>query len=145
MNRLLLYCLGSFILISCTAGISKDPVALDSFFDDNSSKVWLINKVNKLDANVAFQQEGYKDVMIFYKSGKVMIQSLNTLGEKPGKTGYFFIDSEKKTMRIEFGLLNENWNFKMDEISLEKVILSPLPSSDFNYQLTIIPLPEFTF
>lgn len=145
MNRLLEYCLGSFMLIACTAGISKDPVSIDSFFDDNSSKVWLVNKVNKLDANLALQQVGYKDVIIFYKSGKVMIQSLNTLGEKPGKTGYFFIDSEKKTMRIEFGLMNENWDFKLDEISLEKVILTPQASSDFNHQLTIIPLPEFTF
>jgi len=145
MNRFLVYCLGSFMLISCTAGMSKDPVSIDSFFDDNSSKVWLVNKVNKLDANLTLQQVGYKDVMIFYKSGKVMIQSLNTLGEKPGKTGYFFIDSEKNTMRIEFGLMNENWDFKLDEISLEKVILTPQASSDFNYQLTIIPLPEFTF
>lgn len=145
MVRCAVYSILFLCLTACSAGISKKPVSLDSFFDDNSSKVWLIEKVELNNQNFASQKVGLKDVMIFHKSGKVQIQALNSLGEKPGKVGYYFIDSEAKTMRIEFGLLKEYWDFKITELSLEKVILTPQNKSDLNYQLTLIPLPEFNF
>ncbi len=128
-------------LSGCTSGISMKAVNLDSFFNDNSSKVWLVDNLS-IDGNQHSPiRDGFKDVFIFYKSGKIAIQPLNTLGNKPILSGYFFIDSDAKTMKLEFK--NTNWKFNIDEISLKKVILSPIESSDFKYGIVLIPLPEF--
>lgn len=131
----------SLVLSACTSSISMKAVNLDSFFNDNSSKVWLVDNISIGGNEVSPINDGYKDVFIFYKSGKIAVQPLNSLGNTPKLSGYFFIDSDLKTMKLEFK--KTVWKFKIDEISLKKVVLSPEKSSDFEYGIVLIPLPEF--
>lgn len=131
----------SLILSGCTSSISMKAVSLDSFFNDNSSKVWLVDNISIAGNEVSPINDGFKDVFIFYKSGRIAVQPLNTLGNKPVLSGYFFIDSDLKTMKLEFK--KTSWKFKIEELSLKKVVLSPEKSSDFEYGIVLIPLPEF--
>ena len=131
----------SLVLSACTSSISMKAVSLDSFFNDNSSKVWLVDNISIAGNEVSPINDGYKDVFIFYKSGRIAVQPLNTVGNTPILSGYFFIDSDLKTMKLEFK--KTVWKFKIDELSLKKVVLSPEKSSDFKYAIVLIPLPEF--
>ena len=133
--------LAVLILSACSSGISMKAVNLDSFFNDNSSKVWLVDNLSLNGDEISPIRDGFKDVFIFYKSGRIAVQPLNTLGNKPVLSGYFFIDSDLKTMKLVFK--KTTWKFKIDELSIKKVILSPQKSSDFEYGIVLIPLPEF--
>lgn len=140
-NKIHTIILSILLFSACTSGISMQAVNLDSFFNDNSSKVWLVDNLS-IDGNeVSPIRDGYKDVFVFYKSGRIAVQPLNTLGNKPLLSGYYFIDSDVKTMKLVFK--KTTWQFKIDEMSIKKVILSPQKSSDFDYGIVLIPLPEF--
>lgn len=138
----------SFIVIivtlffsGCSSVVSMKAVNLDSFFNDNSSKVWLVDNLSLAGNEISPIRDGFKDVVIFYKSGRIAVQPLNSLGTKPVLSGYFFIDSDLKTMKLEFK--KTTWKFNIDELSIKKVVLSPQKSSDFQYGIVLIPLPEF--
>lgn len=140
-NAAFIVLLTTLFLSGCSSSISMKAVNLDSFFNDNSSKVWLVDNISIAGNEVSPINDGYKDVFIFYKSGRIAVQPLNTLGNKPILSGYFFIDSDLKTLKLEFK--KTVWKFKIDDISVKKVVLSPQESSDFKYGIDLIPLPEF--
>lgn len=129
------------LLAGCTSNISMKKVPLDYLLNDSSSKVWLLNKV--IDENgedLAPDMINFRDIFIFYNTGHVVVQPLNSLGNKQGKQGFFFLEKENTQLRLEFS--DEHWQFKVKTFELEKIELQPMKESDLKYELELIPLPE---
>ncbi len=131
----------SFLVGSCSTGVKLKPISLDPLFNDSSSKVWLIDKVITNNKNFAPKENLDKDVVVFYQNGKCMYQPLKTLGNFIGKKGEYTIYSAEKSLTLYFP--NERWDFVIDKLTEDTIILKPTKISDLKYQIVLIPFPEF--
>ena len=72
----------------------------------------------------------------------MIVQPLNSLGNQEYEKANYSIDSEMKTLEINFEESNAQWLFKIEHIHPSKVILTPINSEFITKDLEIIPLPE---
>lgn len=128
------------LFIGCQGNISLDNVPLDSYFHDNSSKVWMIDVVKEDGKDLSLDNQNFKDAVIFYKSGRIQIQPINTLGNRSGKKGYFFLQDNSE--KLSFDFKDEKWTFTLNELGDYRIGLTPTQDSDNQYYLELIPLPE---
>jgi hypothetical protein len=138
--RLQVLLIAPFILFACSTGVELKQVSLGPFFHDNNSKVWVIDQVIVDKINYSPSNINEKDLLIFYDNNKCLFQPLKTLGTKKGKKGDYLIDSENKEIAIYFPL--EKWDFKIDYMAEDTIILVPNKGSEFTYELLLIPFPE---
>lgn len=130
-------------LFACSDSSEFEKVNYSNLFHDNNSKVWMLNKVMVGNKNYAPKTTEDKDIIIFYSSGKCYFQAFKNLAHFPGKKGEFSVYSEQSLISIFFK--KERWDFKMVSLEEDKIILKPTKSSDLQYQLELIPLPELNF
>lgn len=107
---------------------------------DNSSKIWVVNKVLKRGKNYTKMLLHEKDAAIFFKNGNVAFQPMNTLGHLPKEYGKMFMNENDSTLLIAWD--KENWSFVIQEMSAQKVILKHDKSSAFKYDLVLITYPQ---
>lgn len=133
-----------FILVLSACKEEKNEalirISKASVFHDNSSKVWVISRVLKKGVNVSNLKFNQKDVAIFYKSGTVYFQPISTLGNFPEKGGTLFLSENNENVLLQFA--DENWHFKIQELSAQRIRLKHLKESDFPYDLELISYPE---
>jgi len=132
-----------FVIFSCTSGIETKAVDLTPFFCDNSSKVWMVNNVNLKNPSLPVAKIDFREVFIFYKSGRIIVQPLNSLGNIDYEKAEFLIDSESRILKIYFSKSKESWTFKIGDIHANNVILKPISNKIFHKNIEIVPLPEF--
>jgi hypothetical protein len=70
-----------------------------------------------------------------------MYQPLRTLGDFIGKNGDYTIYSTEKNVTLYFQ--NERWEFVIDKLTEDTIILNPTAISDLKYKIVLIPFPEF--
>jgi hypothetical protein len=141
VRRVLKIAFISFLVGSCSTNVKLKPISLYPLFNDSSSKVWLIDKVITNDRNFAPKENIDKDVVVFYQNGKCMYQPLKTLGNFIGKIGEYTIYSAEKNVTFYFP--NERWDFIIEKLTEDTIILKPTKISDLKYQIVLIPFPEF--
>lgn len=125
---------------ACGYGIATKPVSIDTFLNDNSSKVWLVKAKYVNGALVETERSGFREVFIFYRSTKVIIQPLNTLGNFPNNVGYYVLSDDNQKITFEIG--KEKWTFQIASYSEQQVVLKGLKGKRANQKLVLIPLPE---
>ncbi len=130
----------TIILNACSTGVELKQISLGPFFHDNNSKVWLIDQVIVDEINYSPSNINEKDLLIFYDNNRCLFQPLKSFGKTKGKKGNYSIDSEKKEIALYFPL--EKWDFTIDYITEDTVVLMPKQNAEFAYQLVLIPLPE---
>lgn len=132
--------IGVLVLTGCTTGVKLKAVNLGPLFHDSNSKVWMVDKVVADKKNYAPRINSEKDVIVFYETGKCMYQPMKTLGDFPGKKGEYSLFSEDKTLSLYYP--NERWDFKIEAISEDTIVLEPLKTSDLKYTMVLVPFPE---
>ena len=130
-----------FSMVNCTLNTKLSPVNLTSFFNDNSSKIWVIDQKWNGSANVAPSELNQKFALVFYVSGNIILQQISELGTSNCLRGTYSMDSEKKIIELDFG--QEHWFFKVKVYSINSMIWMPLKSSQLKYKLKIIPFPAY--
>ncbi len=129
------------LLISCQSDYSDiKRINKESTFHTNSSKIWVINKVMLKGVNHSSLLLKEKDVIVFYESGKIIIQPINTLGTFPSKTGT--LNLGQYDQKCTFTFPNEKWIFQPLLIQSNLIKLKALKNSDFKYDLELISYPE---
>ena len=138
----LLFFLG-IALTSCLSNIEMKNVHFDYLLNDGNSKVWMIDQmiVDKTDISAQLTQQ--KELLIFFQNGRFQYIPIKQLGHKRGKLGNYSIDSDKKELKLYFK--KDIWQFKLDEISEDSIYLVPLPKSDVDFSLQLVPLKEVFF
>lgn len=123
---------------SCT--INEDrKIKRDIYLHDNSSKVWLVNKMTVGKRDYTPVQEIYKQVIVFHANNKMYVYILKDIGEKPGKKMSFYLDNDKKHFSFIAGRNERKFLVKL--LSRTKIILKPL-SKSYPYTIELIPFPE---
>jgi len=129
-----------YILAGCGYGIETKPVSLDTFLNDNSSKVWLVKHKFVNGEKVSAGRSGFREVFIFYHSTKVIVQPLNSLGNAPNFQGYYELSTDNS--KINFEMPKENWYFKIDSYGEHQIVLIGNGGVRKNEKLILIPLPD---
>lgn len=128
------------LLQACSRGVELLPVNKGALLHDLNSKVWMMDKVLTTDSNLAPPINFDKDILVFYRSGKCLLQPMRTLGDIEGKRGNFSLYSDEKALTFYFGV--EKWDFSFNIISEDTLFLIPRKKSDFKYSIVLVPFPE---
>src|SRR3989338_7507324 len=116
------------IAVGCSSGASLKKIDDYIFLHDNSSKVWLVDKllINKNDYTpMRFR---YKQVVVFHESRSAYFYRLNEMGDKPGAKTYYWLDRTKKEIWFFFGQT--------------EMVLRPKNNS-YPYTMVLVPFPEY--
>jgi hypothetical protein len=129
------------LLTACSTGIDLKTINYGSLFHDGNSKVWMVDQVIVDKKNYAPSRPQEKDVVIFYENGKCSYQPLQSLGSVNGKKGEYSVFSAEKLLVLYFKDA-EKWEFDLEKLEENKIVLKPTNNSDLKYTLVLIPLPE---
>ncbi|MGB0915491.1 MAG: hypothetical protein ACPGVI_05425 [Crocinitomicaceae bacterium] len=139
--RALLVIAGLGVLTSCVESFNLNSVDYDSLFNDANSKVWMVDEVIQDGENVAPTIDLHKDLMVFHRSSIVDIIPLADILKSTPKKGDYYLDSDKKTMTMEFQ--DESiWSFDLGYITEDSVLFVPKADSQLQFSLKIKPFPE---
>jgi hypothetical protein len=116
------------------------PVNKGALLHDLNSKVWMLDKVLINDSNVAPKINFDKDILVFYQSGKCLLQPMRSLGDVNGKRGEYSLYPEDKALTLYFQ--GEKWDFDMNIITEDTLFLVPRKKSEFKYSIVLVPFPE---
>lgn len=133
-------CVVLLVLAGCSSGTSLKKIDDYIFLHDNSSKVWVVDKllINKNDYTpMRFR---FKQVVVFHESRNAYFYRIDQMGDKPGAKTYYWLDRTKN----EFGFLvgQHEWLFEIRHMSRTKVVLRPKNNS-YPYTMVLIPFPEY--
>jgi hypothetical protein len=133
-------CVVLLVLAGCSSGASLKKIDDYIFLHDNSSKVWVVDKllINKNDYTpMRFR---FKQVVVFHESRNAYFYRIDQMGDKPGAKTYYWLDRTKN----EFGFLvgQHEWLFEIRHLSRTKVVLRPKNNS-YPYTMVLIPFPEY--
>jgi hypothetical protein len=129
-----------FFLINCSNTV-LEPVNLTSFFNDDSSKIWVLNHPKTKMNGINSVELTEKLAMIFYNSGNVILQKISDLGSKQLTRGTFFVNSKQQLLEINFK--KNKWKFKLNFLKGKDVLLSPMKGSKFKKKIILEPYPEY--
>ena len=128
------------LLLGCTSEGSMKKVDSYIFLHDNSSKVWLVDKllINKNDYTpLRFR---YKQMIVFHESRNAYFYRLHEFGDKTGIKSNYWMD--KTTNEFGFEIGKKEWLFEILLISRTKIVLRPKNNS-YPYTMVLIPFPEY--
>lgn len=130
-----------FLLLSigCASKSSMKKIDPYIFLHDNSSKVWLVNKmlINKHDYTPV--RMPFKEVIIFHSTRNCYFNKLKDM-EFPGKKATYWLDISKREFGFEGG--KEAWTFDIQFLSRDRLVLRPKMRS-YPFTLELIPFPEY--
>jgi hypothetical protein len=126
-----------FFFVNCSNTV-LEPVNLTGFFNDNSSKIWVLNHPEN-EINAVKLSE--KLALIFYNSGNVILQKISDLGSKQLTRGTFFVNSKQQLLEINF--IKNKWKFKLKFLKENTVLLSPMKGSTIMKKILLKPFPEY--
>lgn len=126
-----------FFFVNCSNSV-LEPVNLTCFFNDNSSKIWVLNHSENEINSVKLTE---KLAIIFYNSGNVILQKIEFLGSKQLTRGTFFVNSKQHLLEINFD--KNRWRFKLRFLKGNNVLLSPMKGSTIKDKIILKPFPEY--
>jgi len=131
----------SILLSSCSAEYELNEIDYSVLFHDNNSKVWLIDEINRGGKNYAPLVRRQRDIIIFYKPNRVVLTNLNEIAYSKGNKANFTINSNEKLIEVNFE--KTKWKYHFESIEDQKIILKPFAKNLDQFELVLIPLPEF--
>jgi len=132
----------SFFFSACSVGVTTTPIDKHFILDDNSSKIWLVNKLVKNHVDYSNSELGKKDIVIFFATGRCMIQKMNTFGDTIGDKFNYYLRMSTHPKTLELTKEKKKWLFTVRSITDDKIILLPQKGVKFPYEMELIPLPE---
>ena len=140
------FCLVLFIIpfffTACSVGVTTTPIDKHFILDDNSSKIWLVNKLVKNHVDYSNSELGKKDIVIFFATGRCMIQKMNTFGDTIGDKFNYYLRMSTQPNTLELTKEKKKWLFTVRSITDDKIVLLPQKGVKFPYEMELIPLPE---
>ncbi len=132
----------TFFFTACSVGVTTTPIDKHFILDDNSSKIWLVNKLVKNHVDYSNSELGKKDIVIFFATGRCMIQKMNTVGDTIGDKFNYYLRMSTQPKTLELTKEKKKWLFTVRSITDDKIVLLPQKGVKFPYEMELIPLPE---
>lgn len=134
------YSLILLFLSSCTSEVDLKSIDYSALLCDGNSKVWLVDMevIDGIDIteNLLYS----KKLIIFHNSGTFNFIQMNKIGDTPPERGYFFMDNNNKTLRLDFK--NESWLMNAKYITEDSLLFEPNDQSSKKIGMKIVFFPE---
>lgn len=128
----------TFLFFSCDTRLKKIDDAI--YLHDNSSKVWMIEKLLEKGRDYTPGQFEYRELIIFHDNHHAYFYKLNEFGKQKGKMLLFSVDRETNEFLFEGkGIF---YKFSIIHFSRKKIILKPLDKT-YRFTMVLIPFPEY--
>ncbi len=137
MRISLIICL-CMLTFACDTRLKKIDDAI--YLHDNSSKVWLIDKLLEKGRDYTPVQFEYRELIIFHDNHHAYFYKLNEFGKERGKKLLFTVDREKNEFLFEGK--NIYYNFEIVHFSRKKIVLKPL-NKTYRFTMVLVPFPEY--
>ena len=124
-------------MVSCTAGVSLNSVDYETLFNDDNTKVWLVNKVYLKNAVISPSKNYEKNLMIFYKGGDCDFIPMKDITRKPPQRAKYILNSRKKKISIEFQ--DYSMDFSLAYLTEDSIMMKPTTDSVYEYGIQLIP------
>lgn len=129
------YFLLLFGFVSCTNEQKVTVLGMENLLHDESSKVWMIVEDQVKGEEFAPENNNFKTILIFYKTGKFAEQALNTVGNRQPLYGTYRVQGENDG--LTFTVSNRANTFEVVSYTKEKIVLQTDEA-----KLVMVPLPE---
>lgn len=138
--RIGIACIAVLLCAGCVSESSMKRLDPYIFLHDNSSKVWLVDKllINKNDYTPV--QFRYRQLIVFHRSRNAYFYRLHEFGDKRGLKTTYWMDQSKNEFGFELG--TKEWIFAIRHLAREKIVLKPKYGS-YPYTIVLIPFPEY--
>lgn len=110
------------------------------FLNDNSSKVWLVDKLLIHKRDYTPMRFRYKQLIIFHESRNAYFYRMHEFGDRPGIKSYYWMNKGKNEFGFQVG--RKEWIFDIRQLSRTKIVLCPKYHS-YPYTIVLIPFPEY--
>ncbi len=135
--------LSFFLFVECTYDVDLKPVDQTRLLNDGNSKFWIVDCLYKGNINHADPNLKNKDLIVFFVSGKCIIQKVKKFAQNGGDIYKYVVSvDEFGVRRIVLTRKNKKWEFRLNIINSEKILLTPLSKKNFEYDMVLIPFPE---
>jgi hypothetical protein len=128
------------LLTGCVSESSMKKLDPYIFLHDNSSKVWLVDKLLIHKNDYTPMQFRYKQLIVFHQSRNAYFYRLHEFGDRPGLKAYYWMDKNKNEFGFEIG--TKKWIFDIRDLARDKIVLKPKYDS-YPYTIVLIPFPEY--
>lgn len=135
-NLLIISC--CLLFLGCDTTLKKIDDAI--YVHDNSSKVWLIDKLLEKGRDFTPVQFEYRELIVFHDNHHAYFYTLNDFGKQKGKMLLFSVDREKNEFLFEGK--NVFYKFRIVHFSRKKIVLKPLDKT-YRFTMILIPFPEY--
>lgn len=142
--RFLIYLNLLLIFSSCTWDVQTTPINGNAPLSDGNSKVWMVNHLIKNELDYIQPDYQNRDLILFYNNNKCVIVKWKNIGNQKGDKFYYKLN--RYTDKNPILTLTKNdkvWKFKCVKFSSDEIKMIPLKGTDFKYEMTIIPIPEW--
>lgn len=137
-----IFFVAAVLVNGCSVGVTTSPIDKHFILDDNSSKIWLVNKLVKNQVDYSNREIGKKDIVVFFATGRCVIQKMNTFGDSIGNKFNYTLKMSTEPHILELTKGKKKWLFTVKSISDDKIVLLPHKDIKFPYEMELIPLPE---
>jgi len=125
-------------LSACSPNVEMKSVQYDYLLNDGNSKVWMIEQMIVNKSNIAPTRNVDKELIIFYENGRFNYVPMKQLGDRTGKTGDYFLDSDDRLLKLYFP--KSTWEFSLKEIEEDSIYLVPTAVSDVDFSIQLVPI-----
>lgn len=129
-----------FAVAACNTSSSLEKIDPYIFLNDNSSKVWYVEKLLKDGRDYTPMQFNANSLIVFHSSRNAYIHTIKDFGRKPGAKCYYWMSREKDEFGMQFA--KGTWLFSIVHLSRTKIILRP-KSESYPYTIILVPFPEY--
>lgn len=133
-------CLFLLFLAGCASDSSMKKIDNYIFLHDNSSKMWLVDKLMLHDNDYTPLRFRNKQLVVFHKSRNAFFYRIHELGDKRGLKTYYWLDRQKNEFGFQF--TKGEWIFEIKQLSRTRVVLKP-KKGDYPYTIVLVPFPEY--
>ena len=128
------------IIVSCDTSSSLKKVDPYVFVHDNSSKIWLVEKLLKDGKDFTPMQFNAHSMIIFHQSRNAYVHRIIDFSKQNGAKCYYWMDREKNEFGFQF--TKNTWLFSIVNVSRTKLVLKP-KSKSYPYTIVLVPFPEY--
>lgn len=128
------------LLAGCSSGSSMKKIDRYIFLHDNSSKVWLVDKLLLRENDYTPLRFRNKQLIVFHETRNAYFYRIKDIGDKQGLKTYYWIDQSKNEFGFQFA--KNEWVFDIRQLSRTKVVLRPKRGT-YPYTIVLVPFPEY--
>jgi hypothetical protein len=135
-------CIAILLLVAAACGGRSSQMLVEPyiFLHDNSSKVWLVEKLAQGNRDYTPLKFENRQMIIFHENHRAYFYRISEFGKKGGIRSNFWMDKSRNEFGFQIG--KKLLLFDIVSMSRTRLVLDPKNGS-YPYRIVLVPFPEY--